>query len=117
MADKDLLVVISEMLRKQDEHSELIRETNNTLKEFMGVSIKQFEEQHIFNQQQQKFNQQQQKFNHQQQQFNQQQQQFNKQFLEQNNKIVDRLESIEQRLVHFSDMSDRIRRLEDAVFK
>ena len=56
MADKDLLEVISEMLRKQDQHSELIaatnngiRETNNILKEFMGVSIKQWEEQQKFN--------------------------------------------------------------------
>ena len=59
MADKDLLEVIAEMLRKQDQHSELIVETNNgiketnsqlvetnsILKEFMGVSIKQWDEQ------------------------------------------------------------------------
>ena len=52
MADKDLLEVIAEMLRKQDQHSELIaatnngiNETNTILKEFMGVSIKQWDEQ------------------------------------------------------------------------
>ena len=56
MADKDLLEVIAEMLRKQDQHSELIAatnngisETNSILKEFMGVSIKQWEEQQKFN--------------------------------------------------------------------
>ena len=91
MSDKDLLVVISEMLRKQDQqaekldehsrilnqHSEilnehtvilknhtqilnkqidisnkqttLIIETNSTLKEFMNVSIQQFQQQQDFN--------------------------------------------------------------------
>ena len=91
MSDKDLLVVISEMLRKQDQqaekldehsrilnqHSEilnehtvilknhtqilnkqidisnkqttLIIETNSTLKEFMNVSIQQFQQQLDFN--------------------------------------------------------------------
>ena len=70
MADKDLLEVIAEMLHKQDQQSELIAqtntslietnsrimetndrimETNDILKEFMGVSIKQWDEQHKFN--------------------------------------------------------------------
>jgi siroheme synthase (precorrin-2 oxidase/ferrochelatase) len=46
MSDKDLLVVISEMLRKQ---TSLIIETNSTLKEFMNVSIQQFQERLRFN--------------------------------------------------------------------
>jgi hypothetical protein len=33
MADKDLLEVIAEMLRKQDQHSELIAATNNGINE------------------------------------------------------------------------------------
>ena len=77
MTDKDLLVVVSEMLRKQDQQSEkldehstilnqhtgilkqhteiliqntgLIKETNNTLKQFMEVSIQQFQQQQAFN--------------------------------------------------------------------
>jgi hypothetical protein len=70
MTDKDLLVVVSEMLRKQDqqsekldEHSEimnkhteilnqqtnLINETNNTLRQLMEVSIQQFQQQQQFN--------------------------------------------------------------------
>ncbi|HCN84948.1 MAG TPA: hypothetical protein DIT07_15225 [Sphingobacteriaceae bacterium] len=110
MADKDLLVVISEMLRKQDQQTEILRETNSTLTQFMGVSVKQFEQQH-------KFNEQQQEFNRQQQEFNKQQQEFNTKFLEQNHKIVDRLDSIEEKLVHVVDMTDRIKRLENAVFK
>ena len=48
MVDKDLLEVFAEMSGKQDHHSELIGvtnirfiETNDILKEVMGVSIKQ----------------------------------------------------------------------------
>lgn len=81
MADKGLLIVISEMLLKQDQHSELIKETNNTLKQFMEVSVKQFEQQYRFQEHQNE---------------------FDKQFLEQNHKIVDRLGSIEQKLVHIA---------------
>ncbi|MEP6613081.1 MAG: hypothetical protein ABJA76_14375 [Mucilaginibacter sp.] len=77
MSDKDLLVVISEMLRKQDQQAEkldehsrilnhhteilnkqidisnrqttLIVETNSTLKEFMNISVQQFQQQQEFN--------------------------------------------------------------------
>jgi len=96
MADKDLLVVISEMLRKQDQQTEILRETNSTLKQFMEVSIEEFKSQHKFQEQQQG---------------------FNEKFLEQNQKIVERLDSIDKRIIHVADMDDRIRRLEAAVFK
>lgn len=103
MGDKDLLVVIAEMLKKQDRQSELIektnslihktnaltqetnaltQETNTTLKQFMEISIKQFE----------------------------QQQQFNE-------KAIGRLSSIEKLLLHVVDIEDRVKRLEAAVFK
>lgn len=77
MTDKDLLVVVSEMLRKQDQqaekldehstilnqhteilnkqsdilnlHTGLIKETNETLRQFMEVSINQFQQQQAFN--------------------------------------------------------------------
>lgn len=84
MSDKDLLVVISEMLRKQDQQAEkldehsrilnhhteiltnhteilnkqieisnkqttLIQETNGSLKDFMNLSIQQFQQQQDFN--------------------------------------------------------------------
>ena len=77
MGNKDLVEIIAEMLRKQDQHSELIAitnkkvgdmsdkigslndkfdfmneklgETNMILKEFMGISVKQWEEQQKFN--------------------------------------------------------------------
>jgi hypothetical protein len=70
MSDKDLLVVISEMLRKQDQqaekldehstilnqqteilnlHTGLIKETNDTLKDFINISIQQFQQQQQFN--------------------------------------------------------------------
>ena len=70
MADKDLLVIIAEMLRKQDQHTEMLSnqseilqkhskimerqteiltDTNDTLKQFVVISINQFEEQQKFN--------------------------------------------------------------------
>ncbi|HEX8377042.1 MAG TPA: hypothetical protein VF602_04440 [Pedobacter sp.] len=91
MKDKDLLVVIAGMLRKQDQQAEtlnlhtqilqhhtqiltnqtqLLEKTNETLSSFMEVSVKQFDEQH----------------------------RFNEQFLELNQKMADRLERIEKKL-------------------
>ena len=63
MSDKDLLVVISEMLRKQDQHSELLRKQTaminlqtqslekigSSLNNFIEISINQFEQQQKFN--------------------------------------------------------------------
>jgi len=117
MNDKDLLVVISEMLQKQDQHSEILNKqseilnkhseilnghteilnghtkilekqaealevVSTTLSNFMDVSIKQFDQQQVFNE-----------------------------------KIVNRLESIEKLLTHVVDMDERLKRLEAAVFK
>ena len=96
MADKDLLEVISEMLRKQDQHSELIvatnngimetnnrlGETNNLLKEFMSVSIKQWEEQQKFNE-----------------------------------RIFNKLDGIEKQLEKIADLEDRVKRIENILFK
>jgi pyruvate/2-oxoacid:ferredoxin oxidoreductase beta subunit len=90
MKDKDLLVVIAEMLRKQDQHTEiltnqsiLLEKSYETLTAFMDVSVKQFE--------QQQFNE---KFLGQ----FEQQRNFNEKFLELNEKIADRLEKIEKKL-------------------
>lgn len=56
MTDKDLSVVISEMLRKQDQqaeilarHTQILGETNETLKNYVDVSIQQFQQQDNFN--------------------------------------------------------------------
>ena len=63
MSDKDLLVVISEMLRKQDQHSELLskqteminlqtqslEKIGSSLNNFIEISINQFEQQQKFN--------------------------------------------------------------------
>lgn len=70
MTDKDLLVIIAEMLRKQDQHTEILQkqgeilqkqnetlqkqgeilnDMNLTLKGFMQLSIKQFDEHQKFN--------------------------------------------------------------------
>jgi protein-tyrosine phosphatase len=77
MTDKDLLVVISELLQKQDQQAEIlnkqsgmIEETNKTLQKFMEVSIKQFEWQHENAEEQKKINERQQYFNERQQDFN-----------------------------------------------
>jgi hypothetical protein len=77
MSDKDPLVVISEMLRKQDQqaeklgehstilnhhtkildqHTGLIMETNETLKQFVEISIQEFDQQRQQYQLQQQFN-------------------------------------------------------------
>ena len=49
MSDKDLLVVISEMLRKQDQQAEILKENHETLKNFVDISIQQFQQQQKFN--------------------------------------------------------------------
>lgn len=49
MSDKDLYVVIAEMLRKQDQQSEILERIDSTLNEFMELSLKQFEQQLKFN--------------------------------------------------------------------
>jgi len=82
MADKDLLEVIAEMLLKQDQQSELIGETNNILKEFMGVSIKQWDEQQKFNE-----------------------------------RIFNKLDGIEKQLEKIADLEDRVKRIENILFK
>ncbi len=63
MPDKDLLVGISEMLRKQDQqaeilakHTQILEDTNESLKSFVDISIQQFQEQHKFNEQVMEYN-------------------------------------------------------------
>jgi methyl-accepting chemotaxis protein len=103
MADKDLLEIISEMLRKQDRHSELLgglgnglevlgakidgvserlESTNSILKDFMSVSIKQWEEQQKFNE-----------------------------------RLYTRVEGIEKHLEKIADLEDRVKRIENILFK
>jgi hypothetical protein len=94
MSDKDLLVVISEMLRKQDqqaeilnEHTKIINETNNNLNEFIELSTKEFQGQYKFNNKfelefvkQKEFNEEQKQFNEEQKHFNEEQKHFNNKF-------------------------------------
>ena len=89
MSDKDLLVVISEMLRKQDQHSELlskqtesINKIGSSLNNFIEISINQFE----------------------------QQQKFNEKFLE-------KLDQIGDGNHRTSELKQRVEKLEKAVFK
>ena len=96
MSDKDLLVVISEMLRKQDQHSELLskqteminlqtqslEKIGSSLNNFIEISINQF-------QQQQKFNE----------------------------KFLDKIDVFGKVLERSSDLEERLKKLEAAVFK
>jgi hypothetical protein len=77
MADKELLEIIADMLRKLDQHSETLELQNKALQEqgealtsFMDGSLKQFDQQQI----------------------------FNEKLLKMNNKIVDRLEILEAKM-------------------
>ncbi|MVN23238.1 hypothetical protein [Mucilaginibacter arboris] len=103
MADKDLLAIIADILRKMDQHDgildlhtkllekqgEAIIRIGDTLNTFMDVSVKHFE----------------------------QQQNFNERFLALGERNAKRLDSIETTLNKVLDMETRVKRLEDAVFK
>lgn len=110
MTDKDLLVIIAGMLRKQDQHTEMLSkqsgilrkqaeilehnseimqkqteiltETNNTIKQFVGISIKQFEEQQKFNEH-----------------------------------LFGKVDDLEKSVIKAVNLEDRIQRLEKAVIK
>jgi len=63
MSDKDLLVVISEMLRKQDQqaeilskHTEILEDTRESLMNFVDISMQQVEQQQVFNEKMLEFN-------------------------------------------------------------
>ena len=95
--DKETALLISEMLIKQDETTTQIKETNkrieetNTvLKEFMGVSVKQWD-------QQQKFNE---RF-------------FDK--LENIEKGIDKLSSLEERIKHLESLEERLIKVENLL--
>lgn len=99
MSDKDLLVVISEMLRRQDQHTEILNghtrileqqsnilsTVSSTLTQSLDTFTEHFEEQ----------------------------KEFNTKFL----KALGRLDNIERLLENVVDMNERIKRLEAAVFK
>lgn len=96
MSDKDLLVVISEMLRKQDQHTEIISETNVKLQKFIDISVEHFTFQQHFAERQEKFNERQEDLN---------------------KHILGRLENIDNNLKNLTDYDERIKRLEATVFK
>ncbi len=96
MADRDLLALMADILRRQDQHSELLGglvvradrtnenllETNNILKDFMSLSIKQWEEQQKFNE-----------------------------------RLYTKVEGMEKHLEKISDLEDRVKRIENILFK
>src|SRR3569833_129166 len=70
MSDKDLLVVISEMLRKQDQqaeilgkHTQILQETREALTDFIEISPQEFQRNNSFNERQERFNERQERFN------------------------------------------------------
>lgn len=117
MADKDLLDIIAEMLRKQDQHSELINKlnnniigTNNKLDEtnrhvletnsrLLGINEKINETNSILKdfmgvsikqwEEQQKFNE----------------------------RLFNKVEGIEKQLEKIADLEDRVKRIENILFK
>jgi hypothetical protein len=96
MADKDLLTIMADMLRKMDQHEEildvhtkLLEKQGETLATFMDVSIKHFEKQ----------------------------QDFNERFLASSQQIAQRLDRVEATLSKILDLETRLKRLEEAVFK
>ena len=117
MSDKDLLVVVSEMLRKQDQHSELLNKQSeilvkqteminlqtqslekigSSLNNFIDISVNQFEQQQKFNE---KFLD---NFS--------QQQKFNEKFLE-------KIDVFGKAIDKTADLEERLKKLETAVFK
>ncbi len=88
--DKEIYAVISEMLIKQDETTSEIKETNSILKEFMGVSVKQWE----------------------------QQQKFNERFfekLEKIEKVLETLSLLEERVKHLESLEQRLVKIENLL--
>ncbi|MDO3640369.1 hypothetical protein [Mucilaginibacter sp. L3T2-6] len=108
MTDKDLLVVISEMLRKQDQqseilgkHTQILQETRDALSDFIDISTQEFQRNNSFNERQERFNERQEGFNERQEGFNEKMLEFNSRFLAQfdrqnefNERFLDKLDEI-----------------------
>ncbi len=131
MSDKDLLVVISEMLRKQDQHSELLLKQSETLEKigsslnnFIEISINQFEQQQKFNEKFLGNFEQQRNFNEKFLGNFEQQQNFNEKFLGNfkqqqvfNEKFLEKLDTIGDVSNKNQELEKRTNKLESAVFK
>ncbi len=103
MADKDLLVVISEMLPKQDQHTEILNRQSEILLGHTKLLVKQGETLETVSKSLTTLT------DVSVEQFGQQQK-FNEEFLKINKKIVERLDNV-------INLENRIKRLETAVFK
>ncbi len=96
MADSDLLAVLSEMLKKQDRQTEI-------LTQFMEVSVRHFESELGFKNQQSIFNEEENRHNH-------QEQRYHKEF-------SDKLGNIERILSRMLDLEERVKRIEDMLIR
>ncbi|QQL50068.1 hypothetical protein [Mucilaginibacter ginkgonis] len=104
--DKEIALLLAEMLVKQDENTEQIKKINTTLGQFMDHSIKQFDQQQNFNEQFATGFKQQNNFN----------EKFLKQLDEQQSvskAMLSELKEIKQTVVNFGDVDARFKALEE----
>ncbi len=115
MTDKDLLVVISEMLRKQDQqseilgkHTQILQETRDALSDFIEISTQEFQRNNSFNERQERFNERQEGFNERQERFNERQEGFNEKMLEFNSRFLAQFDRQNEFNERFLDKLDEI---------
>ena len=96
MADSDLLAVLSEMLNKQDRQTEI-------LTQFMEVSVRHFESELNFKNQQALFHDEEIFYKKDNQRFN--------------NQFIEKLINIEHILSRMLDLEERVKRIEDMLIR
>jgi len=96
MADTDLLAVLSEMLNRQDRQTEI-------LNQFMEVSVRHFESELSFKNQQTIFSEEEVRFKKENQKFNE--------------RFIEKLNTIEKILLRMTDLEDRVKRIEDMLIR
>ncbi len=96
MADSDLLAVLAEMLNRQDRQTEI-------LNQFMEVSVRHFESELNFKNQQTLFSEEEMRFKRESKLFNE--------------KFIEKLNTIEKILLRMTDLEDRVKRIEDMLMR
>jgi len=96
MPDSDLLALLSEMLIKQDRQTEI-------LTQFMEVSVRHFESELSFKNQQFIFNEEETRYNRQEQRFHEE--------------FSSKLGNIERILARMLDLEERVKRIEDLLIR
>ncbi len=96
MSDTDLLAVLSEMLNRQDRQTEI-------LNQFMEVSVRHFESELNFKNQQTLFSEEEVRFKVESQKFNE--------------RFIEKLNTIEKILLRMTDLEERVKRIEDMLMR